>query len=507
MKHRFIVAAFCAAFWSVNVPAQVAGYRFVEPVRDASGHALEQTDAQGRTWPVVRPLVDKAWESRLRTALSQGVPALLLALDAQARAASRYRSRCEAWQGGITIYLSDEDGGYARQGFIVENASGAWQTCDDAFIDLTVDDASLASGEFEEVLAHEYGHVLLRRLLGPIPATPSRHAHGVFSVTDDVTAFDEGFGEHWQPVVARFTATPGFRARLEGTAAPSAAQLWLSRRDTWWREHGVPDNAFVFSPATPAGSPSDAQRWRTEDTSPPSDACHLKNGNAMMASEGVAASFFYRLLGGGEDVSALGRRYAQLVPVLASMGHWPERAPLVSLVQAWGRQYPEEREAVTRTFLVTTYGATALVGMHDQAEQLSCAGAGGDLAAFVSALKAYRHATDELLAHVLDGRQALDAALAPPLWLASKEPRISDRVGSLEANQPLVIDLNTADEPALTWLLGDRALAMRLLDARRRGGFASLADAATRASLSAAEQLQLERAAAAYRDLSPYVRK
>jgi hypothetical protein len=506
MKVWYVVAALCAAVWSGGGVAQEAGYRLLEPVRDRSGHALEQVDGQGRRLPVVRPVTDKALESRIRAVLAQGVPALLPALDEQARAASAYRPVCPAWQGGITLYLSDDDGGYARQGLYVETRPGQRALCTDSFIDITVDPTSLANGEFEEVLVHEYGHVLLRRLLGPVPATPSRQAHAVFAVTDDVTAFDEGFGEHWQPVVARFTRNAGFRARVEGVAPPSAAELWLSRRDTWWREHGVPHNAFVFQPSVPAGAPDDAQRWLAAETSWPADACRMKGGNAMMASEGVAASFFYRLLGAGQDPAALARRYAQLVPVLARMGRWPGRAPLVALVHAWGEQYPRERKAVTQWFLASTYGATASVAMHDQAESLSCLGARGKLGAFVPALKTFRHDADALLDQVVSGRLALDAALAPPLWLASKDVRVSDQIGASQPDQPLVVDLNTAEAPALQWLLGDEMLVRRLLEARRQGGFRSLPDAVARAKLSASQQALLEEVSANYRALPPYTR-
>jgi hypothetical protein len=487
-----------------DVPAD--SFNLLEPVRDGAGHALEQKAPDGRLVPVTRPYLGK-FESRLRLVLKAGAPALLPAIDAQARRASRHRMNCPILGKGINVYLSDEDGGFARKDLYVETAPGHRVFCPDYFIDITLDDASLEDGTFEEVLAHEYGHVLLRRLLGPIPPTPSRQAHSVLTVTDPITAFDEGFGIQMQPLAARLSATSGFRARVEGRAKPSAADFWLSRRETWLRETAVPHNDFVFESALPGNDSDSYARWLDSNTSLPTDLCHLKSGNTMMASEGVAAAFLYRLLSTGADERVEEHRYAQLVTVLARIGQWPERAPLVTLVRRWGEVFPDDRSDVNRLFLDITHGATASVAAHDQAQRLSCLGARGSLAMFVPALKAYRDAITTLAARVLDGQTAMDAALGPALWLADPAVKIAEQPWSDERKQPLVVDLNTASEPALSLLLGDRSLASRLIDARRQGLFASLEDASRRAALSPAQAALLQRSATSWATLPPFVRR
>ncbi len=487
-----------------QVPADA--FHLLEPVRDGAGHAIEQKAPDGRLVPVARPYHGK-FDSRLRVVLDGGAPALLPLIDAQARRASRHRVDCPVLGNGITVYLSDEDGGFARKDLYVETSPGHRVYCADYFIDITLDAASLADGTFEEVLSHEYGHVLLRRLLGPIPPTPSRQAHSVLTVTDPVTAFDEGFGIQMQPLAARLSATPGFRARVEGRARPSAADVWLSRRETWLRETAVPHNDFVFESAPPGDDGDAYARWLASNTSLPSDLCHLKSGNAMMASEGVAAAFLYRLLSTGADDKAVEDRYAQLVTVLARIGRWPTRAPLITLVRRWGDVFPEDRSKVNRLFLEITHGATASLAVRHQAERLSCLGARGSLATFVPALKAFRGAIDTLAARIMDGQTAIDAALGPPLWLTNPAIRIAGQPWSDERRQPLVVDLNTASEPALTLLLGHRSLADRLIDARRRGAFASLEDASRRAALSAAQAALLRQSAESMAQLPDFVRR
>lgn len=498
----FLLVALPPAY--ADLPAD--SFHLLEPVRDAAGHALEQKAPDGRLVPVARPYHGN-FEPGLRVVLNQGAPALLPAIDAQARQASGHRMDCPVLGNGIAVYLSDEDGGFARKDLYVETSPGHRVFCADYFIDITLDLASLQDGTFEEVLSHEYGHVLLRRLLGPIPPTPSRQAHSVLTVTDPVTAFDEGFGIQMQPLAARWSATPGFRARAEGRGKPSAADFWLSRRETWLRETAVPHNDFVFESTPPRDDDDAYARWLDSNTSLPADLCHLKSGNAMMASEGVAAAFLYRLLSTGADARAVEHRYAQLVRVLARIGQWPARAPLVTLAQRWGEVFPQERSEVNGLFLDITHGATASMEAREQAQRLSCLGARGSLATFVPALKNYRHTIATLAAQILDGQTAIDAALGPSLWLASPAVKIAEQPGSDARTQPLVVDLNTASEPALSLLLGDRSLATRLIDARRQGVFASLDDASRRAALSRAQAALLRQLARSRARLPAFVRR
>jgi hypothetical protein len=504
-----IVCALIALPWRATAGGSTVGdWHLLEPQRDAASLAREQRSPDGRMVPLARTLADATLTERLRAVLATGAPAILPALDRAARKASRRAIDCPAWRSGIAIYLSDEDGGFARKDLFV-GVPDQPALCADYFVDLTVDDASLANGEWEEVLTHEFGHVFLRRLLGPVPPTPTRNPHSVFAITDPVTAFDEGFGISLQPLAARLTATPGFRQRAEGTAAASPADFWLSRRETRLRESAVPHGDFAFEALPPAADMHGIERWRAAETALPDDRCHLKSGDAMMASEGVAATFLYRLLDGGRDRAALAGRYEQLATVLAHLGRWPQDTPpLIALVRAWGERYPQERQQVTRLFLETTYGATSSAAVRRQAQSLSCLGATGSLQAFLPALKAYRATMDRLVDAVTAGRAALDGALHRPLWLADPSIRIPAQLWAKRSTLPLVVDLNTADESALEWLFaGNRALAQAIVAERRKKGFDSLDDAIARVDMSAAQRSRLRQLAAGYPSLPPFVRE
>ena len=74
---------------------------------------------------------------------------------------------------------------------------------DEPYVDLVVDADSVANGDFEEIFAHEMGHVFLRRLVPDLPLGYSRTPHASMSITDYPTAFDEGFATHFQGLVRR----------------------------------------------------------------------------------------------------------------------------------------------------------------------------------------------------------------------------------------------------------------------------------------------------------------
>lgn len=478
---------------SICAPAKAASERFVflEPQRDTEGRAITQRLPDGRELPVARPLREGELTARLRTAVASGAAELLPMLDAKARALSRQATDCPQLGTALIVFLSDEDGGFARKDFLLSDGSGRTTLCADYFIDLTVDQKSIDNGEFEEVLAHEYGHVLLRRLLGPIPPTMSRNAHSILTITDPVTAFDEGFGEHFQPIAVGLTQNPGFTERVRN-AGTAPADFWLSRRETWLREIGVPHGDFRFDHVPVTAGLTGIDLWRAAQTDYSRDPCRLQSGEAMVASEGVAANFFYRLLGSDTQPAALLARYERLMIVLAEMGRWESRAPLIDLVSRWIARYPDDRERILRLFLEATSGATVSEHLKTQAQALSCQGARGRLEQFVPALRAYRATVDETVNALVKGALTLDAALAPELWLAAPDQRIPASPWSDELTEPLVIDLNTADQASLEYLLrGDRKLAGRILAARSGKGFANLEDAARRARLDKRQLAQL----------------
>lgn len=484
-------------------------YVLLEPVRNATGKAMMQAGADGALLPVLKRAADTPVTRQARRVLQDGFAARLPAIDAAARKAAKRKPECPALPEAVFVFLSDEDGGYARQRFYVADAAGKPVLCEDHFIDLTADEASIASGEFEEVLAHEWGHVLLRRVLGPVPPTPSRKFHSARTTTDAVTAFDEGMGIHLQPVSARLARTPGYRARIEGTAETRLADFWFSRQETWVRQALVPQNRLVFAKMAAAADSDGYARWVADETSVNFDTCRLKSGAQMAASEGVVGSFLYKLL--AAEPAALEARYGQLVAVLARMAGWPQDEPAITaFVKMWGETFPQEREAVTRLFVATTHGATVSGDVLALQEKTACAGASGNIEAFLEARKEAQAALDGAVADVLAGRLALDAAVGKPVWLAQPEVKTATAPWQGRRTAPVVADLNTARAAELDLLLSGTELAGRadaIVQAREAGPFTGLEDAASRAGLGSAGLDALRRLARAFGQVGLEARK
>lgn len=466
-------------------------YVLLEPVRDASGKPLTRASGSAASLPVLKRAKTGETSTAAQRVLASGFAAQIPALDLAARTAAALKPSCPGLPPAVYILLSEEDGGYARQGFFISDA-GRTTLCEDHYIDLTADSGSIATGEFEEVLAHEWGHVLLRRLLGPVPATASRKFHSVRTVTDPTTAFDEGFGIHLQPLSAKLSQTPGYRARIDGATPPRIADFWFSRQETWMRQVLVPANQLVFEKAASKGADA-YQSWMADEAASSFDGCRLKSGDQMVASEGVVASFFHRLL--GADPASAATQYRKVIAVLAKMGSWPKDEPAVTaFVQAWGREFPAEKTVVEKLFLEVTHGASASSAVRDLTERAACAGASGDIEAFLEARKVAQEARGKLEADVAAGRLRLGAALGPQLWIANPAMMVPSAPWQGKRDLPAIADINTASDAELELIFSGTPLAgagTKIVAARRSGPYAGIEDVAKRASLDKAGAKQL----------------
>jgi hypothetical protein len=89
------------------------------------------------------------------------------------------------------------------------------------------------------------------------------------------------------------------------------------------------------------------------------DIASLKNGNQMLASEGVIATVFYRTLAADPSVA----RYSSLFRALRQMDArslLPDSPLLPMLAQSWTAADPLRGASFTKILIDTTYGAMAL---------------------------------------------------------------------------------------------------------------------------------------------------
>ncbi len=361
------------------------------------------------------------------------------------------------------------------------------------------------------MLAHESAHVLLRRMLGPQPPTPSGKFHSVIAITDSLTAFDEGMGIHMQSIAARFTTTPGFRARMAGIGVDPAAENWFSRRETWLRHAWIGANQLVFAKLPPPAA-DPYERWRADERSTALDYCRLRMGDELIASEGFVASFVFRWMasGLGEDATLadIRRAYDKLVDALARQRSWSAgERPVIAFIDSWIAAYPGDRNRMIALFVDMTHGATASLALRHQTEAAACKGSVGDIDAFGADLGALRKARRALVDDIVAGKAGIADAIGPQLWVAAPDTKIAVAPWSPDRVEPLTLDLNTASEPALALMFGGGIDGVRVVAERQANGpFRDLADLSRRAGLDRHQAARIDAAARAFAALPGFAR-
>jgi hypothetical protein len=410
------------------------------------------------------------------------------------------------------LLLSNEEGGFARYGFWMERANGRRELVMAGYVDLVVDQRSVDSGGFEEIFCHELGHLILRSLLGDLSHGPSRNMHQSMTVTDYPTAFDEGFAEHFQPLARDETKNATLRKIQAGTGTTDLDLLWLSNLDAQLRTDGVKRNLFVHrkAPAANVGQGADLyQAFLDEETSIQFLPATFKNAQEMMASEGVIATLFYRLVN-RESLRNKYREpafYSQFLEANAGRDADPQKEitpyenvnmklfaamrqiapqagdssrPLaIALIDAYAKLFPEEAKSAYDLFLATTYGVTVSPEAANAFERAAAPGQIGDIDSYRQNSRAAFSLLDQITNRVAKGDVRLDANLGPELWLLNDGFKIAPAVWERERTVSLSLNLNTASEPELMTLPGiDSALAARIVASRHsRGYFHSLDEA------------------------------
>jgi hypothetical protein len=232
----------------------------------------------------------------------------------------------------------------------------------------------------------------------------------------------------------------------------------------------------------------------------------LRNGQQMMASEGVVATIFYRLVNDErlqkhyreaafyepfvrqaakagavrETFNGYENANLKLYAAMRELRRKPlaaDRPLMLELVAAYGRLFADEKAIAYEIFINTTMGATASAAAVPMIEQLARDGQAGD-AAFISALPKARKFFAELIRDAASDRVALDANLGRELWILNRGFRIGRWALDGERTIPLTINLNTATISELMTLPGvSSEMARRIIEARKaQGYFQSLDD-------------------------------
>ena len=310
---------------------------------------------------------------------------------------------------------------------------------------------------------------MARQLTGEPPPGSATQGHAIGVRTDPLTAFDEGFAEHFQVMalddpdadprsrnlladrywLARANRdAEAYREAMTARWAPAAGarvtfMFWYSGDEQVWRYHAVKANAFARQPAVPerflrGTDPYPA--YLLENVLPGAPGDPAKTAAQMVATEGVVSTVFWRWA----TSEALRNRYrdeAFYEPFGVRRGDVPPALNVyLKIIHAFYTAKPH-----TLRDAVYAYRATFPEDAHD---------------------------LDAIVHEVLLG-QALPSA--PAIWLANPDYRVGTRVFDQFRAAPQVhtFDLNAASVSDLVAVRGiDVALAQ---DIRRRAPYDSLA--------------------------------
>ena len=421
------------------------------------------------------------------------IPSAQMALELYADARRLAQARGLAKEQPAEYHIAIEQGGnYPAFGFRLKDGDTVKEHRQAGFIKLNP-----SEDFFRSTLFHETGHVASgilsagKELRGkPMASLPHSNA----ALTDRVTAFQEGFGIHFETTAAHVVNEPAMRNRYRHEqilAGPvhgrlseysRAASDLMTFAQVVGRYYDIRENAFAFESAF---QEPDYVRVQYEKSR---DFATLRGANQLLQSEGFYATFFFSLVARGDAAPSrevVRERHARILDALADMyASKPLDADspfLLHFVESYVKRYPDEKEAVVDLLLDLSHG----VFVDPNAPRVW---RDYYLAALRLDLEKVRSGSVEALR-----KQWRETVLKDPAVLFSRlGPQIRCVVNGVQVGlvafgrqQPLAFDINTAQKGVLRMIPGiSDAEVSRWLDQRAQKPFASAADFRTRVALS-----------------------
>ena len=479
---------------------------------------------EGEPLAGVAPTVEMAPDDPRRADLEATLdrPFLRWVLDVGARAHEVALRRCIEVQGDEAacrarldhpaLFVIVEGGNRPKQGLAIVREEGTELLPETWYVEVDPRRAPT-------LVPHEYAHAMMFALLEADPQEhPAVLPHTTGAITDDVTAFSEGWGIHFETLVGDRPELGPARARLQRDVFPVAGPIGqgdslfaakdlLNYAQSYRRHLAVKENRFAMLPRVRpelalSGEPTtDDLLARWTDTTV--DPARLRTLEQMVASEGLVATLFYRLATAGSPAAQSDAEGARPLPDPARYEAFFEafarltwRADAPSILEFLGRliegeEDPEERRRIARTALEVFHYVGFVDGAARVHAEAHAAGHRMDVAAFRELLGPSAEARIAAVEALATDPGLLATVAGPELWVELPAELGLPAFG-IEAS-PMVVDLNTAPEEFLMVLPGvDWVVADRLAAARLERPFASVDGAIERAELPevAAEALR-----------------
>ncbi len=295
------------------------------------------------------------------------------------------------------LLMSGHQGGFPRFGFWLDGERKPQV----GYVDL-YRDSNLTGrfGAIDQIFPHELAHVMAHQLAGPSPDGPANQVHAIGVRTDRLTAFNEGFAEHFQvlavddddaaPGTRALRSDPALRARMperlaeyrraleaRWSIAPRAVMVfpfWYSQAEQASRYHDVKANLYARQPEIPERMLAPRDRYPAyllDNVLPGAPDAPIKPVARLLATEGAVASLFWRWA----TDPAIRRTYREPAFYASFGARTDEVGPLenlylkifaamaagsphdtVSLVRAYVEAFPDEAPLVARVLRDRGFG-------------------------------------------------------------------------------------------------------------------------------------------------------
>lgn len=297
----------------------------------------------------------------------------------------------------------------------------------------------IKSSGIEEIFSHELSHLWLSLLGYDFDLSKSNKFHTCTAITDPFMAFSEGFAEHLE-IVTRDLRN-NFDCKSTFWDYGYDVDAWLSLRDKQLRYNAVINNRFIYHTAFPYSEDYDTYNHLhfAHITSSAFTPEKLKNGNQMIASEGVISSVFYQMYQhelfkntflddtfyskfgvDKNDIDPLINLYLKVIFAISKI-NFRKPTLMTDFIRSYGEEFPNEKRELYDVFLKVTHYSTVSSKANQVFGNLYRIGRRGEVNEFKDILKNTREWKKDLFERILSGDISLDHALAGELWINSDE--------------------------------------------------------------------------------------
>lgn len=386
------------------------------------------------------------------------------------------RNLISDFKGPNVVFLSQTEGGFPRQGLVLEKGDKTEKYPDLYYVDLVLDERRLAQGELD-IYSHELGHVMMLNIMGKeIPDSRSTKQHVSMGITDYSIAFFEGWGIHFQRLAFEHVSFYQETYLDSLDYSRDFSRVWHSNIDQSLRLNAILENRYIYQKLLPDVDNSSVDLEELillEHTSPVFDQTRLKNAQQMLSCEGVLATLFYRintnhtLQNNYQDKSFYNRFLLKPIPqsinpeeiftpmeniFLKNFYVWhkikkglnSESMIFVELIKEWANSFPDDREEILKLFVMTTIGKTITDELGHIYEKMSYDGIIGNYQSYRKSSAQFMDATSALVKKVLAKEVDLCENVGPQLWVENKNFLIRRTLWDPQNKKSLWVNLNTA---------------------------------------------------------------